>query len=170
MTTGRHDAADADPLVSAREAADLLGTSERTIRRRIASGDLPSIKVGGQRRIPLSALGVSSEHDGVTPVSSRRHDEATRPRVMASVMTPAVTSPPAVDLSPLAAIIERQAEEIGRLSAELATATERLRVLTAGQDAPTTRPEAPGATEPPRPATETLALRWRRWWRGVRAG
>ena len=37
--------------------ADLLGLSERTVRRRVANGDFPSAKVGGARLVDLEALG-----------------------------------------------------------------------------------------------------------------
>lgn len=42
--------------LSAKETADRLGISLRTVRRRIADGSLPSVKVGGTVRIPASAL------------------------------------------------------------------------------------------------------------------
>jgi excisionase family DNA binding protein len=42
--------------LSAKEAADRLGISLRTVRRRIADGSLPSVKIGGAVRIPASAL------------------------------------------------------------------------------------------------------------------
>ena len=42
--------------LSANEVADRLGISLRTVRRRIADGTLPSVKVGGTVRIPISAL------------------------------------------------------------------------------------------------------------------
>lgn len=36
--------------------ANLLGLSERTVRRRIANRDFPSAKVGGARLVDLEAL------------------------------------------------------------------------------------------------------------------
>lgn len=42
--------------LSAKETAQRLGISLRTVRRRIADGSLPSVKVGGAVRIPASAL------------------------------------------------------------------------------------------------------------------
>src|SRR5262245_22479156 len=42
--------------VSAREAADALGVSERTIRRAIDRGELPAIKLGRAFRIPRPVL------------------------------------------------------------------------------------------------------------------
>lgn len=42
--------------LSAAQVAERLGISLRTVRRRIADGTLPSLKVGGAVRIPASAL------------------------------------------------------------------------------------------------------------------
>lgn len=38
------------------EIATMLGTTERTIRRWIADGTLPSVKIGGARLVPRSEL------------------------------------------------------------------------------------------------------------------
>ncbi len=49
----------------------------------------------------------------------------------------------------------------------------RLLALGAGdapQDAPRAQPEVPGATEPPRPASEPSMLRWWRWLRRMGDG
>jgi excisionase family DNA binding protein len=166
VTSARHDAHDAESLVGAAEAAAILGTSERTIRRKIAAGVLPSIKIGGQRRTPVSALDLSQDHDGAALILSGNHDG------------PGVTrTPSAVDLSPLAAIIERQALEIARLSGALATAEERLRAIEAGRvmtgmtdtPPPTTSSAPPGSAESTDTTNEPLTgLRgwWRRLWGG----
>lgn len=42
--------------ISIEEAAQRLHVSRRTIERRVKSGDLPSVKMGGSVRIPLSAV------------------------------------------------------------------------------------------------------------------
>jgi excisionase family DNA binding protein len=42
--------------LSAKETAERLGISLRTVRRRIADGSLPSVKIGGAVRIPASVL------------------------------------------------------------------------------------------------------------------
>jgi excisionase family DNA binding protein len=47
---------DEQTYLSARETAERLGISLRTVRRRIADGSLPSLKIGGAVRIPASAL------------------------------------------------------------------------------------------------------------------
>ncbi len=88
-------------------------------------------------------------------------------------------SPPSVDLAPLAALIERQGDEIRRLT-EAATvwqvqavrAEEQLKARTAGDD-PSSAPLPVPPPEPigePRPATEALMMRWRRWFRRMTDG
>ncbi len=42
--------------LTAAQAADRLGISLRTVRRRIADGSLPSVKIGSAVRVPASAL------------------------------------------------------------------------------------------------------------------
>jgi excisionase family DNA binding protein len=42
--------------LTAAQAATRLGISLRTVRRRIADGSLPSVKIGGAVRVPVSAL------------------------------------------------------------------------------------------------------------------
>jgi excisionase family DNA binding protein len=137
MTDGRHESRDTDAterLVTAVDAARLLGVSERTVRRRIAAGTLPSVKVGTSRLVPVTALTPSPGGDSAdTPGTTVRHD----------IVAPSVAT---ADTAPLAALIERQGREIARLPAELAVATERLRVLAPGEDAPMTHPQPPGAT------------------------
>jgi excisionase family DNA binding protein len=40
----------------AREVAELLNLSERTVRRWIADGTLPSVKIGGARLVPVDEI------------------------------------------------------------------------------------------------------------------
>ncbi len=47
---------DEQQYLTARETAERLGISLRTVRRRIADGSLASLKIGGVVRIPASAL------------------------------------------------------------------------------------------------------------------
>ena len=47
---------DEQAYLTARETAERLGVSLRTVRRRIADGSLASLKIGGVVRIPASAL------------------------------------------------------------------------------------------------------------------
>jgi len=162
MTDGRHDSRDSrvhERLVSVKDAAAILGVSERTVRRKIAANELPSVKSGTARLIPDSALTLSPRDDTTD-----------------SVAVPTVVTPMAIDLSPLAVVIERQAAEIARLTGELATAQERLRALGTGHDAPEkspkiqgeaiaseTAPQSSSGTAPQRPAQRSW---WRFWGRG----
>lgn len=43
-------------LLRTREVAEVMGCSESSVKRLIASGELPSIVVGGMRRVPLVKL------------------------------------------------------------------------------------------------------------------
>ena len=47
---------EATTYLTAAQAAARLGISLRTVRRRIADGSLPSVKIGGAVRVPVSAL------------------------------------------------------------------------------------------------------------------
>jgi len=47
---------DEQAYLTAKETAERLGISLRTVRRRIADGSLASLKIGGVVRIPVSAL------------------------------------------------------------------------------------------------------------------
>ena len=51
-----HTDVDEQHYLTARETAERLGISLRTVRRRIADGSLASFKIGGAVRIPASAL------------------------------------------------------------------------------------------------------------------
>jgi hypothetical protein len=85
-------------------------------------------------------------------------------------MTPVATTP--LDLSPLTAVIERQAAEIARLSGALATAEERLRALGAGDapDAPRLHPQEPITPPAWRRAPEPEEAPRRPWWRRLLGG
>jgi excisionase family DNA binding protein len=79
---------DETTYLSAAQVAERLGISLRTVRRRIADGTLPSLKVGGAVRIPASALampeapsapgpgGHAAREAGVAYGSQRESDEA----------------------------------------------------------------------------------------------
>ena len=61
----------------ARQVAERLGSSERTVRRLIADGTLPSVKIGGARLVadadlkvalsPVTEVGNSVHGDGGAP-------------------------------------------------------------------------------------------------------
>ncbi len=68
--------------LTAAQAADRLGISLRTVRRRIADGSLISVKIGGAVRIPASALQPpeprpqTSAREAVATYGSVESDEA----------------------------------------------------------------------------------------------
>lgn len=68
--------------LTAAQAADRLGISLRTVRRRIADGSLPSVRIGGAVRIPASALQPpqprppASAREAVAIYGSTESDEA----------------------------------------------------------------------------------------------
>jgi excisionase family DNA binding protein len=68
--------------LTAAQAADRLGISLRTVRRRIADGSLPSVRIGGAVRIPASALAPpqprppASAREAVAIYGSTESDEA----------------------------------------------------------------------------------------------
>lgn len=66
----------AEPVyLSATEAAERLGISLRTVRRRIADGSLPSVRIGRAVRIPVAALDLPVARPASTAVreAAARH-------------------------------------------------------------------------------------------------
>jgi excisionase family DNA binding protein len=49
-------AAASQPLLTVKEAAHLLGVSDRTIKRRITAGEIPATRIGRSVRIARSAV------------------------------------------------------------------------------------------------------------------
>src|SRR4051794_35235245 len=62
----------AGPVLSAREAAAVLGISERTVRRAVARGDLPAAKHGGVYRIARADIARYRERRRVPAPSPAR--------------------------------------------------------------------------------------------------
>lgn len=68
--------------LTAAQAAERLGISLRTVRRRIADGSLASVKIGGTVRIPASALlppeprPQASAREAIATYGSTESDEA----------------------------------------------------------------------------------------------
>ena len=57
MLTSSHEELRTDPImIGQREAARVLGLSERTLSKLIADGDIPSIRLGGRRLFSVEAL------------------------------------------------------------------------------------------------------------------
>jgi excisionase family DNA binding protein len=144
--------------LSIRDAVDVAGVTEKTIRRWIHNGRLAAHKVGGQYVIDPAALDLARLDTAAPQLSRHRTSERLPTPQTPHVQTPngGDTGPsrgdiPVVDLAPLADLIERQGGEIRRLS-ESATmwqiramqAEEKLKQLTAGDvpdDQPSTRTE-----------------------------
>ena len=132
------------------EAAAALGISVNAVRQRIKRGTLLGVKSAAGWAVWLPT------NQPTTPTIGRQ--PTNQPPAW---LQPTTDRPPTnpVDLAPLAELIARQGEDIRRL-AEASTAwqframqaEERLKQLTAGdagQGAPQTRAEAPGATNAP---------------------
>lgn len=65
-------------LLSKKQAALLLGLCSRSIDHLIARGELPSVKIGDRRLVPLAALFVLSARDHPVPIApSRRRKNTT---------------------------------------------------------------------------------------------
>ncbi len=158
VPNGRHDARDAgatEALITAAEAAAVLGLSERTVRRKIAANELPSVKSGRSRLIPVSAVRVSPMGD--TPVGS-----VVTPRHDTSDTEPATVLALVDRIGGLERQVGRLEQERDDLSARLAVAEERLRALPAG-DAAVGRSAASGAAERPTTTHSAPAPWWRFW-------
>ncbi|MDP9473262.1 MAG: helix-turn-helix domain-containing protein [Chloroflexota bacterium] len=135
------------------EAARALGISERAVRKWIDAGTLEAEKDGRAWSVLLpTATGTARPAVPAAPVTVvAEPGTGTGPEPPAPPAAPAVLEavPPSVDLAPLAALIERQAAEIQRLT-EAATTwqiragvlEQQLKQLTAGDDTPTDAPQA----------------------------
>lgn len=57
LLAGREDGrVSTSPLITAREAADILRCNERTVRRMVQRGDIPGIVVAGKVLVPRAEL------------------------------------------------------------------------------------------------------------------
>ncbi len=146
---GGTGAADPEPRhgtarYSVPEAARALGISERALRKRITSCTLDAEKEGVAWSVFLPD-GIRTDPEAVPVV----------PAAQGAVLgTAAGTVPGGTDVEPLAVLIGDLSRENRQLAEAAAVwqfralqAEERLKALTAGkpaQDAPETRPEAPG--------------------------
>ena len=147
---------EAGAWLSLEAAARFLGVTVRTIDRR----GLPKRRLPG-RPTEVWVAGADDSVSDVTETSDGHigHDDE-RAIALSERVSDVVGRQVAPLLAELAASrqrIEELARENGLLTAQLASATERIAMLTAPQQ-PT---EAPGAPDPPEPTPE--APRWKRW-------
>jgi len=156
------------------EAARALGISERAVRKRITAGARDAEKDGTAWAVSLPA-GTGAVR-GAVPAAEPA--APTEPHAVPGAAPGAVPGGP--DLAPVAELIADLSRRNADLAASAALWQERARVLEGrllalgagevSQDAPRTPSAPPGAAEQPNPARDTLAARWRRWWRSVREG
>ena len=157
-------------VLSAREAAAALGVSERTVRRAIERGDLVATKHAGSFQITPAAIDAyrraQTGQGGQRPTDSDAAPAAPLSTAAAADAPAAAADSAGGDA--LAVLRQMLAEERERADRHMTAAAlwqERARVLegrllalgagdvanVTDQDAPRTRQDGPGATEPPRP-------------------
>ncbi len=156
--------------LSAREAADYCGVSEKTIRNWLAAGRLSADKSAGSFRIPQGQLDALRRHDPRSPQGADRQPEGSAEDVRAE----GPHSVPVADV--LALLRNAQAEAIAKaeaaamwqtraevLALQLDQARGELRALTSPdrQEGPPA-PDLTAQTEDP--MSETSTPWWRRCW------
>jgi hypothetical protein len=162
------------PTVTVPEAARILEVSTDAVRSRLRRGTLEGGKIAGEWHVPLAALHDTRQDAQPSPTGSQRdatgaQQEATVDR-QAGQPDPDRT-PTVVDLAPLTQLIERQAQEVQRLT-EAATMwqmrarqfEDQLKQLSAGETPPTTLSEAPGSPRGDDQPVHGLRAWWRRLW------
>ncbi|MDP8944177.1 MAG: helix-turn-helix domain-containing protein [Actinomycetota bacterium] len=157
-------------VVSANEAAQRFGLSEKTVRRWIAAGKLKADKSGRAYRVSLSEVAAINGHQntdngGPSPDSGQTADTRSAPATADS--TSAMSG-----IAELVALIERLHGEVRQyaetaatwqtraelLAHQLAAAEDRIKMLEAPKPEPV--PE-------PIPPTPSAAPWWRRWLHAV---
>jgi hypothetical protein len=146
------------------EAARTLGLSERAVRKRITAGTLDAVKAGPAWSVFL-------------PIGTPAAQEAVRRGPEEPSAVPRATTGAALggtDLQPLADVIADLTRENRELAAAAALWQERARTLegrvlalSAGEDPAVAAQDAPGPTNPAKPASDPSLSPWRRWWRAV---
>jgi excisionase family DNA binding protein len=63
------------PVVPVRQAAEVLGCSVPTVRRRIRLGEIPAVRVGRAVRVDLSKIR-SFDHEEITALTERARSDA----------------------------------------------------------------------------------------------
>ncbi len=176
VESDRTDGTRQDATVTVFEAARILGVSTDAVRSRLRRGTLKGEKIESEWHIRLSDLHGTRQDGQPSPPGPRQdatdsQQDATVDR-QAGQQEPDRT-PTVVDLAPLTDLIERQAQELQRLT-EAATMwqmrarqfEERLQALTVGETPPETVPEPPGSPQANEIKPRGLWVRLREWWGG----
>ena len=187
---------DRAPAFTLREAADVLGVSLNTLRRRIAAGQVRADRIqrpqGHVWQVYLDGAapcrdgsGGTVQRDGAGTVQQPPAD-LMRAEAMATY-TRSLLEPLVARLAEQEQIIREQAEQIGSLRAQLAAAEDRLtrpavQNAQQGPSAPNLgaqpgEPTPPEPSDPPAEPPPPLALDplppkptwWRRWWPAIAA-
>ena len=152
--------------VTVSEAGRILGVSRRTIQRRINAGELPTIEVGGVRRVVLDSASDSAQAPSDTPSAHAQVDADVshlRERVAA---LEAELGEVRQDRDRWYGHAQSQGATIDRLTVTLAQLGDRVieqRALAAPEEAPESRQENDDAGEVQSPQTATPRPWWRFW-------
>ena len=186
---------DPDALLPVESAGNVAGISPRTLRYWVKGGKLPATEGQRGKLVRLGDVLAIAELTGKLPAAGRQSDGNTAVSGTAARSAvgnagsaghlPAVAEAARVHLEAirdewLRPLMERNediARQLGRVETErdhLRAEVDRLLVLAAGdtspQDAPSAAPGPPGEAEPPRPVSDALMFRWRRWLRRMTEG
>lgn len=126
---------DEEILIGTADAATVLGIAPRTVRKRIDQGLLRATKINNTwmiyvRRSEVEAAGIpipDSDDDGAVPGAAEGVGEALIAGSAARAASGSRSVPAAVDLQPLASMIERLDQEKTELAAAAAMWQERAR-------------------------------------------
>ncbi len=168
------------------EAAERLELSTEAVRKRIQRGTLAGHKHEGAWFVLLDPMAGRQDDQAVirpavqTETAGRQDTTLEAAGQEVPQRSPA-GEPAAVDLGPLAELIERQGTEIRQLAEAAAVwqvralqAEERLKQLTAGNDTPTEAPHAARepqhGAQPVETAPDTSPSWWVSWWRRLIGG
>jgi hypothetical protein len=169
------DQGETSQRVSVPEAAEILGLSVATIRRMIRAGRLQAETVRRPQGIAYVVALPGAHRDR----SAGDQQVGTAARANPSAADAMAAWSSAV-LAPLVETVREQAETIGSLRARLSAAEERIRMLEAPRELPSTaegkEPEPSPVPEPlppqpdgrpsetDAPSASVSAPWWRRWW------
>jgi hypothetical protein len=172
-TDGTRQDATVAPTVTVPEAARILGVSVDAVRSRLRRGTLEGEKIEGEWHVRLPDR-QDGDRTSADPTGTRQdvaeiQQDAAVDRQAGQQDTD--RTPTVVDLAPLTELIERQAQEVQRLT-EAATIwqmrarqfEDQLKQLSAGETPPTTLSEAPGSPRSDDQPLQGLRAWWRRLW------